>query len=66
MNPGTPPAEDTLDTDQVRALLTQQHPDLAQLPIRMLDAGFDNLVFRLGNSYCLRFPRRSSAAVWAF
>jgi hypothetical protein len=63
MNPGTPPAEVTFDTTQVRALLTQQHPDLAHLPIRMLDAGFDNLMFRLGNSYCLRFPRRSAAAV---
>jgi aminoglycoside phosphotransferase (APT) family kinase protein len=63
MNPGTPPAEVTLDTSQVRALLTQQHPDLAHLPIRMLDAGFDNFMFRLGDIYCLRFPRRGAAAV---
>ena len=62
MSHGTPPAEVTLDTTQVRALLAQQHPDLADLPITELDAGFDNFMFRLGVDYCLRLPRRSVAA----
>ena len=62
MTHGTPPAEVALDTTQARALLAQQHPDLANLPIAVLDAGFDNFMFRLGDGYCLRFPRRSAAA----
>lgn len=62
MTYGTPPAEVSLDTTQVQALLIQQHPDLAHLSVRALDAGFDNFMFRLGDSYCLRFPRRSAAA----
>ncbi|OYU46006.1 MAG: phosphotransferase [Burkholderiales bacterium PBB4] len=62
MTHGTPPAEVSLDTTQVCALLRQQHPDLAHLPLQMLDAGFDNCMFRLGEGYSLRFPRRSAAA----
>ncbi len=58
----SPPAEVTLSTTQASALLAQQHPDLAYLSVAVLDAGFDNFMFRLGDSYCLRFPRRSAAA----
>lgn len=59
---GTPPAEVTLDSTQARALLAQQHPDLEHLAIHPLDTGFDNYIFRLGDDYCLRFPRRTAAA----
>ncbi|MBE9159193.1 aminoglycoside phosphotransferase family protein [Nodosilinea sp. LEGE 06152] len=52
-NPGrlaqTPDAEVVIDVALVRRLLQAQHPDLAHLPITPLDAGWDNVMFRLGN-----------------
>ena len=60
---GTPASDFQIDASLVRALLEQQHPDLAHLPIQTLDAGWDNTMFRLGEQYCVRLPRRESAAV---
>jgi aminoglycoside phosphotransferase (APT) family kinase protein len=62
MQPGTPRAEVTLDEAQVRALLSSQHPDLSGLALERVDAGWDNIMFRLGTEFCLRFPRRRVAA----
>jgi aminoglycoside phosphotransferase (APT) family kinase protein len=59
---GTPPAEVDLSEALVRALLRTQHPDLAELPLERVDAGWDNVMFRVGNELCLRFPRRRVAA----
>jgi aminoglycoside phosphotransferase (APT) family kinase protein len=59
---GTPASDFHIDDSLVRALLEQQHPDLAHLPIQTLDAGWDNSMFRLGEVYCVRLPRRESAA----
>lgn len=59
---GTPASDFQIDAMLVRALLEQQHPDLAHLPIQMLDAGWDNAMFRLGTQYCVRLPRREAAA----
>jgi len=61
--PGTPRAEVTLDEAQVRALLNSQHPDLSGLALERVDAGWDNIMFRLGDELCLRFPRRRIATV---
>ncbi len=44
------------------SLLRLQHPDLAQLELRMMGAGWDNAMFRLGSSLAVRVPRRASAA----
>jgi aminoglycoside phosphotransferase (APT) family kinase protein len=41
-----------------RALLADQHPDLAGLPIVHVEDGWDNVMFRLGESLALRMPRR--------
>ena len=60
---GTPEADFQISASLVRALLEQQHPDLAGLPIQPLDAGWDNTMFRLGDQYCVRLPRREAAAV---
>ena len=60
--PGTPPAEVELDESLVRALLSAQHPDLSELTLERIDSGWDNIMFRLGDELCLRFPRRQVAA----
>ncbi len=59
---GTPPAEVAIDAALVRALLREQHPDLAALPLVAIDAGFDNAIYRLGDGLAVRLPRRSVAA----
>jgi aminoglycoside phosphotransferase (APT) family kinase protein len=56
--PGTPPAEIPIDADQVRRLLTAQHPDLAGLPLVQAASGWDNVMFRLGDALAVRLPRR--------
>lgn len=61
-NTATPKAEVEIDLPLVRALLEAQHPDLAVLPIKPADTGWDNAMFRLGDAYALRLPRRSLAA----
>ena len=59
---GTPPAEFAIDEALVSRLLTQQHADLAHLPLRVVDAGWDNAMFRLGDHLAVRLPRRAAAA----
>ncbi|HEY0217960.1 MAG TPA: aminoglycoside phosphotransferase family protein [Cellulomonas sp.] len=60
--PVKPPAEVELTEDLVRALLAEQHPDLAELPVRLVAQGWDNGVFRLGEDLAVRLPRRETAA----
>ncbi len=59
---GTPSAEVEIDTLLVSQLLAQQHPDLQNLSIRFVDAGWDNAMFRLGDRLAVRLPRREIAA----
>lgn len=59
---GTPTADFNLDTSLVYRLLAGQHADLIHLPIRPLEAGWDNAMFRLGDHLTVRLPRRSAAA----
>jgi aminoglycoside phosphotransferase (APT) family kinase protein len=59
---GTPSAEFALDRAFVTGLLTEQHPDLAHLPLQAVDAGWDNALFRLGDDLAVRLPRRALAA----
>jgi aminoglycoside phosphotransferase (APT) family kinase protein len=59
---GTPAAEHPLDADLVAGLLAAQHPDLAALPLKHVDAGWDNAMFRLGDTLAVRLPRRGAAA----
>lgn len=60
--PVKPPAEVDLSPDLVRALLAEQHPDLAGLPVRLVAHGWDNATFRLGDDLAVRLPRREVAA----
>ena len=59
---GTPAAEVAIDDALVAALLAAQQPDLARLPLRLLEAGWDNALFRLGEDLAVRLPRRAAAA----
>ncbi len=59
---GRPPAEIEVNESLVRQLIVDQHPDLADLPIEHVDAGWDNEMFRLGSSLAVRLPRREIAA----
>ena len=51
-----------IDIPLVDKLLKEQHPDLANLPIQFVDAGLDNVMFRLGDRLSIRLPRREIAA----
>lgn len=59
---GTPAAEYAIDCELVATLLAAQHPDLAHLPLQLVDAGWDNALFRLGDRLAVRLPRRAVAA----
>ena len=57
-----PPAEVTIDPSLVRALLQEQHADLAHLPLNDFCEGWDNRLFRLGEELLVRLPRRAASA----
>ena len=57
-----PAAEVDVDEALVTALLADQHPDLAGLAVRFEANGWDNAMFRLGDEFCVRLPRRTVAA----
>ena len=58
---GSPAAEVEITEALVRALLQDQHPDLARLPIETAGEGWDNVMLRLGSDLALRMPRRAVA-----
>jgi aminoglycoside phosphotransferase (APT) family kinase protein len=58
----TPSAEVEIDALLVSQLLAEQHPDLQNLSIQFIDAGWDNAMFRLGDQLAVRLPRREIAA----
>ncbi len=57
-----PAAEVDISVELVRALLAEQHPDLAELELELMGEGWDNVMYRLGDDYGLRMPRRAIAA----
>jgi aminoglycoside phosphotransferase (APT) family kinase protein len=59
---GGPPAEVSIDNRLVQTLLTEQHPDLANLPLTQVGEGWDNVLFRLGEDLAVRLPRRAATA----
>ena len=54
-----PPAEIGIDEALVRALLREQHADLADLALIDVGEGWDNKLFRLGDELAVRLPRRA-------
>ncbi len=59
----TPAAEIATDPALVRALLVEQHTDLADRTVVRLASGWDNDIYRLGDDLTVRLPRRGLAAV---
>jgi aminoglycoside phosphotransferase (APT) family kinase protein len=57
----TPAAEIDISADLVRALIAEQHPDLAGEPLSLVDCGWDNVTFRVGRGLAARLPRRQVA-----
>jgi aminoglycoside phosphotransferase (APT) family kinase protein len=54
-------AERDLDLTQAGDLIAARWPELAGLPVSPLAAGWDNWVFRVGDEFVFRFPRREVA-----
>jgi aminoglycoside phosphotransferase (APT) family kinase protein len=57
----TPAADISTDAELVIRLVREQHPDLAG-PLRLVSDGWDNQLYRLGDRYAVRVPRREVAA----
>ncbi len=57
-----PAAEVEIAETLVRALLIEQHPDLAHLTLVQLASGWDNVIYRLGADLLVRLPRRAASA----
>ncbi|HML51000.1 MAG TPA: phosphotransferase [Propionicimonas sp.] len=57
-----PGAEVRIDAATVTALLRQQAPHLADLPVQPFGHGWDNEIFAVGPGLLARFPRRRDAA----
>jgi aminoglycoside phosphotransferase (APT) family kinase protein len=52
-----------MDAALVADLLRQQHPDFANFEIVPASSGFDNTIWRLGDDFVVRLPRRAIGAV---
>jgi aminoglycoside phosphotransferase (APT) family kinase protein len=51
-----------LTADLIRELLREQHPDLADRPLRLAARGWDNQVWRLGGDLAVRLPWATPSA----
>jgi aminoglycoside phosphotransferase (APT) family kinase protein len=51
-----PPAEIEITAELVRDLVRDQHPDLADRPVRLGALGWDNQLWRLGDDLAVRIP----------
>lgn len=57
----SPAAEFTIDEDGVRRLLHSDVPHFADLPLKRIAEGWDNVTWRLGTDLAVRLPRRRRA-----
>ncbi len=55
-------SDSEIDASQARALIAAHFPDLAALAVTRLSAGWDNVVYRVGEELVFRFPRREMGA----
>jgi aminoglycoside phosphotransferase (APT) family kinase protein len=58
---GTPAAQTHITRDLVANMIARQHPSLAHLPVTFVAEGWDNAMYRVGESLCARIPRRKVA-----
>ena len=54
-------AEREVSADLARSLIETQFPQLAPAQVELLGAGWDNMAFRVNDTYVFRFPRRQFA-----
>ncbi|MFE2421856.1 aminoglycoside phosphotransferase family protein [Streptomyces hokutonensis] len=54
-------SEKEISEDLVRGLLREQHPDLAELPIREVVGGWGNQMWRLGDELAVRMQRMDTS-----
>jgi len=54
-------SEIEISEDLVRGLLREQHPDLAELPIREVSGGWGNQMWRLGDDLAVRMQRMDTS-----
>ncbi|WNM27715.1 phosphotransferase [Demequina capsici] len=59
-----PPAHPSITPRTVAALLADQHPELADLPLGPRFDGWDCAMFRLGDSLAVRLPRTQPAVTF--
>ena len=57
-----PEAEITISHDLIHTMLKEFVPELADLPLSLHGAGWDNEIHRLGDDHAVRLPRREQAA----
>jgi aminoglycoside phosphotransferase (APT) family kinase protein len=53
-----------LDEEIVSGLIAVQFPDLADRAVTRYGAGWDNQLFRVGDEWIFRFPRRAERVPW--
>jgi aminoglycoside phosphotransferase (APT) family kinase protein len=58
---GTPKAQTDLSVELIEALIASQFPDLAHLSVTFVAEGWDNAMYRVGETLCARIPRRKVA-----
>ena len=58
----TPAAEVDISHDLIHALLQEFMPELANEPLEMVGAGWDNEIHRVGADHAVRLPRREAAS----
>lgn len=57
-----PQAELDVTEGLVRSLLEERLPGLSHLPLELVANGWDNVMYRLGEEWAVRLPRREAAA----
>lgn len=62
-NTDVPPAETDVGLDTVRALIVRQFPEYAHRELALLNEGWDNAVYRLGEDLLVRVPRHARSAL---
>ena len=55
-------SEDEIDAARATVLIADRFPELAGEPVARLSSGWDNVVFRVGDSWLFRIPRREIGA----
>lgn len=59
---GTPDADIEVNPTLVRQLIANQFPQYLPLNVQLAESGWDNYMFRLGEDFAIRLPRRQSFA----